>query len=95
MYEDNNHSELEQENMDCNESEHERRLKIINELIDYHLEMLGFLENKKNNIEKKGPSTFIEPKKPTSRIPMLNQSKSNRLIGYELHEYLKKYITST
>ena len=74
MYENNNHSELEQEyNSD------ERNLKIINEHRDYYYEMLGFLEN----IEKKGPSTVIEPKKPTSKIPTLNQSKSNRLIGYK------------
>ena len=50
MYEDNNQLELEQENMDCNESEQkynwdERSLKIINEHIDYHLKMLRFLEN--------------------------------------------------
>ena len=129
MYEDNNDSELEQENMDCNESEHERILKIIDERIDYHYEMLGYFGNKKKNIKKKGEQEYnwderslkiidehryyyyemvefldnyekkglsvIQPKKPTSRIPTLNQSKSNRLIGYELHEYLKKYITST
>ena len=47
MYEDNNDSELEQENMDCNESEHERILKIIDKHIDYLYEMLGFLEHKK------------------------------------------------
>ena len=52
MYEDNNDSELEQENMDCNESEHERILKIIDERIDYHYEMLGYLENKKKEYKK-------------------------------------------
>ena len=66
----------------------ESDLQIIKEHKKYHEDMLNYV----NELEIYGPLT-IEPKKPSSKLP-IPFIKSRKLVGNDLHNYLKENLST-
>ena len=67
----------------------EEEIEIITEHEKYHREMLVYLES----LKTEGPS-LVKPKKP-SRELNIYLTNQKRIVGKELHEYLKEKICSS
>ena len=76
--------------MDCKEGYcwDETDLKIINDHLKYHEQMVQYIKSL-----KEGEFSEIEPKKPSSKLPPTMRSRNHKLEGIELHDYLKKSLT--
>ena len=59
---------------------------ILKEHEEYYQNMIAYIKD----LRKEGPKDFPHPlpKKPISKLPI--PSKSSKLLGKELHQYLKK-----